>query len=411
MQNNEKEPKVKILRTRVPKTVICPFCGMRQPFRKETGYWRTIKDMNLDEPVLLKIQMVCAKCLNPVCKKGSFSLPVSGIEKYARATIRLKKESVATIIEDNSTLPRAGKRLSRSFNTTGSKSSIDRWKHREADKYDIKDIIARLDFSGVLSLDEYWPRRSSTPDFISGDGLKCRILYAENVPERSYKYVKAHLEKIKELGINPWLIIFDTWKPFPGAAREVFPNILIQIDYFHIMKVVHWHLRNALAEYRKMLKEQENSLHKVLWKNRKLILKNLDEQTQEQRIETRFTLSLFKGTVVEDIITFKEWIRDIFLCSRDKQDALNRRNRLYADKWHLKNRHFRFIMKYLMSHVFNYMTTYLEHPGVPRSGNSENLISVWRQMESVRYGFKSNKGALDHLKLYQISKYLEGKFP
>jgi len=45
-----------------------------------------------------------------------------------------------------------------------------------------------------------------------------------------------------------------------------------------------------------MLKEQENSLHKVLWKNRKLILKNLDERTQEQRIET--------------------WFRDISLCSK-----------------------------------------------------------------------------------------------
>jgi len=55
------------------------------------------------------------------------------------------------------------------------------------------------------------------------------------------------------------------------------------------------------------------------------------------------------------------------------------------------------------------MTTYLDHPQIPKTTNSENIIRTWRQMEKVRYGFKTEKGRLNHLKLYQIYKYLNGK--
>jgi hypothetical protein len=78
----------------------------------------------------------------------------------------LKSEAVASLIDDNSTTPRTARRLNRSFNTTGSKSShqypadIDRRKHQEADKYNIKEIIQKLDFSGMLCVDEYKPSRA-----------------------------------------------------------------------------------------------------------------------------------------------------------------------------------------------------------------------------------------------------------
>jgi hypothetical protein len=64
-------------------------------------------------------------------------------------------------------------------------------------------------------------------------------------------------------------------------------------------------------------------------------------------------------------------------------------------------------MDFLMSSKFNLMLTYLEDPHVPRSGHSESLINVWRQMEAVRRGFKSYQGRLNHLKLFQITHYLK----
>ncbi|MDI6840549.1 MAG: hypothetical protein QMD71_06865 [bacterium] len=62
-----KEPKIKILKARIPKTCVCPNCGVKQLFKSGDVYWKIVKDINLDEPVLLKVQIVRAKCLNPNC--------------------------------------------------------------------------------------------------------------------------------------------------------------------------------------------------------------------------------------------------------------------------------------------------------------------------------------------------------
>lgn len=47
------------------------------------------------------------------------------------------------------------------LNTSGSKSSIERWKQKKAEKYSFREIIAKLGFSGVLRIDEYKPNCDS----------------------------------------------------------------------------------------------------------------------------------------------------------------------------------------------------------------------------------------------------------
>lgn len=401
--------KIKIVKPRIPKKVICPNCGMKQKFRKKKEHWKMVKDVDVNATVLLRVRMVYAKCLNPDCDAGSFSLPIAGIEKRAKATNRLKSEAVATLIDDNSTTPRTSRRLSRCFNTTGSKSSIDRWKHQEADKYDIKEIIGKLSFSGMLCVDEYKPSRAKTYDLIDSDAKTGRILYVAPIDYLGRGFIKEHFLKLKSLGINPQVIIFDMRKVFPNAAGKAFPGVLIQHDYFHVMKTIHWHLRNAMADERQKLKEK-GFYTQDLWECRWVILKNLENWTSQDHKIMQRLLSIYSGTAVEDILVIKEQIRDIFLKSQDKKEAYLRRDELCNNQVFKQNKHFAKIFEFLSTPYFEYMVNFLDYPEVPRSGNSENVIRVWRQMEKVRYGFKTAKGRLDHLKLYQISRYLKGNF-
>lgn len=152
--------RIRVVKFKIPRYVCCPFCGKKQPFKKKKEHYKLVKDLNLDQALLLKVRVVYAKCLNPACAHKNFRLPTPGFEKYQRATRRLSDEAISGIIEDNSTCPRIAKRLNRTFNTTGSKSTIDCWKHAEADKLDIKDIISKLNFSGILCIDEYKPKRA-----------------------------------------------------------------------------------------------------------------------------------------------------------------------------------------------------------------------------------------------------------
>ena len=398
--------RIKIIKTRIPKTCVCPHCGLKHAFKLNRRYFKTVKDVSLDEPLLLKVRVLSAKCRNPGCSKRCFNLPVAGIEKYQRATKRLVSEAISGIIQDNSTCPRISKKLNRTFNTTGSTATIDRWKHAEADKLDFKDIISKLNFSGILCIDEYKPRRSQGYDLIDSDSKTARILYLEKAYGLGRGIVKEHFETVKALGINPWAIIFDMRACFPKAAKTVFgKDIIIQHDYFHVMKTIHYHLNRAMAEYRKILQAMEiNTLD--IWFARWIILKNMERWSGKERLIIENLMHRYKGTTIEDILILKQKIRNIFLQSKSQAEAYQKRDELTAENWQIKNSHFANIIKFLNTPYFKYMTTFLDHPEIPRSGNSENVIRTWRQMEKVRYGFKSDKGRIDHLKLYQVSKYL-----
>jgi transposase len=400
--------KIKNIKSRIPKRCACPSCGLKQKTKINKIYYKRVKDINIDEEVILNVRMVNVKCSNSTCQRRTFNLPVEGISSLQRSTDRLRSEAIATVVSDNSTLPRTEARLTRSFNTTGSKSTIQRWIEKEADRHQFKDIIPKLGFSGILCIDEYWPRRSKTCDLISSDRNSYRILYIENIPHHYYEYAENHFKQLKGFGINPRAIIFDMWQPYPHTAEKVFPDALIQYDYFHVIKRVLFHIRRCLGHYMQDLKEQnKNELYKILWHNRFNIIKNSEGRTHEQNSWIQYINNRFKNTIVPEILIFKEKVRDIFINSESKQDALNKRNKLIEENWRKKDRHFGYVMKYLASdYQFNYMTTYLEHPEVPRAGNSETIVSIWRQMEAPRYGFKSNKGRQDHLKLYQLTKYL-----
>ena len=167
-------PDIQVVEPRVPRYVICAHCKQKQSFVKQKEHWRTIKAPHLEHPVLLRVRMIYAKCRNPDCPHQSFALPIPGIERYQRATRPLVSEAVAGVVQDNSTLRRIAKRLSRSFNLTGSKSTLDRWKKRLASKYDFPEILSQLQFSGALSIDEYMPRGRDRYEQIAGDALQIR---------------------------------------------------------------------------------------------------------------------------------------------------------------------------------------------------------------------------------------------
>ena len=66
------EPKIRIVRTRIPKTCVCPFCKQKQRFKLNGKYFKIVKDMNFKESIKLKVEVLRAKCLNPACGKKIF---------------------------------------------------------------------------------------------------------------------------------------------------------------------------------------------------------------------------------------------------------------------------------------------------------------------------------------------------
>lgn len=415
MQDGLKELNIKTIKFRSPKWIICPTCGVRQIFKKHKHHYKYVKDLDLNKAKLLKAQVVYAKCMNRDCKTTCFRLEDKKFKSYQRATDKLKQEAIAGLIDDNSTLLRISQRLIRSFNTTGSKSTIDRWKHEAADNISFKDIIKKLRFSGILSIDEYKPKRAKTYDLIASDAKKDKILYLESIPHfYSAKFIKGfgrgHIEqflvKLRGLGVKPYAMIFDLATVFPKQARKVYPNVLIQFDYFHVIQEVQRLIRNAIIKFRAELKDLGLEEHKSeLWLHKWRLLKNMDNWTSKDHRIIEELIAYYQGTIIEKALIFKEQLRDIFDNSKSRLEAYHKRYLLAQEVYWQDSYHLSEIMKFIQSWKFEYMITYLSHPKIPRSGNSERCIRQFRQMEKVRYGLTA-QGRQNHLKLYQISKYL-----
>ncbi|OPX30797.1 MAG: hypothetical protein B1H08_00615 [Candidatus Omnitrophica bacterium 4484_171] len=58
---------------REPKKCICPGCGLKQRFKSNGRYFKTIKDLSMDKPLKLKAEVLRAKCLNQACSLKSFT--------------------------------------------------------------------------------------------------------------------------------------------------------------------------------------------------------------------------------------------------------------------------------------------------------------------------------------------------
>lgn len=405
---------IKIITAKIPKRCICPDCGTEQPFRKDHEHWKKAKDLNLNRPTILTVQRISAKCLNPSCKRRSFVLPMPEIRRYQRTTERVREEAIDKNILDNIPYKKTAKSLAR-LNTTGSKSSIDRWKQKEAEKYNFKDIIAKLNFSGILSIDEYKPRKARHYDLIAGDALKCHILYLESIPfssPRAGTIGRGSIEEfclnLRDLGIKPWAIIFDLLAVYPKQVSKVWPGIVIQFDYFHVMQKIHKYLKEMLINFRRSLKGEEWQFHREeLWENRWRLLKNMDKWSVKDHEIISELIQIYAGTPVERVLIFKEQLFQIFDMNQSQEESYERRDKLFQERWWRDSWHLQKIMKFLMSPKFKYMITYLQNKRIPHSGNIENMIKIWRDMERPRFGFKTEKGRQNHLKLYQLRHYIK----
>lgn len=404
---------VKVIEPRISRQVQCPGCGIWQPFKKAKEHWRTVKAPSLTQPVLLRVRMIYSKCRNPRCARRSFALPVPGIERYQRATTTLIQEGVAGLIEDNATLQRVANRLARRLHTTGSKSALARWKHHRARQHAFPELLARLDFSGALCLDEFMPRRGGRYEQLAGDAKTVRILYLEPVPEFYGRGVtEAFCRQLDRWGIRPYCVIFDLLTTFPRVVAKVWPQAYQQFDHFHVMQWLWLYLRNALIQFRKSLQGQRWELHREeLWEMKWGLLKHMDRWGPKEHLLIPEMMEIYADTVVEKVLLFKEALWDLFDASRSKPEAYAKRDALAQEAWWRPSWHLSKCMEFLLGAKFDHMVTYLEHPDVPRCGQSETLINVWRQMEAVRRGFRSAGGRLDHLKLFQVTHYLNEHNP
>jgi len=100
-----------------------------------------------------------------------------------------------------------------------------------------------------------------------------------------------------------------------------------------------------MAEYRRILKEQGIDTLDI-WFARWIILKNMERWTFKECRIIEGLLARCQGTTIEHILIFKQKIRDIFLTSKNQQEAYLKRDDLIQENWQSKNQHFANIISF-----------------------------------------------------------------
>ncbi len=295
------------------------------------------------------------------------------------------------------------------------RATLHRWKQSAVDYIPHQTIIQQLDFSGVLSVDEFRPKRSKTFDLFATDRIKGRILFLDETPDRyaiSGTSATRFFQQVQAFSITPSAIIADMAGGIAKGARTVFPQARYQYDYFHVSRAIHEKLRQEIRlVWWRLQQERRTDEAALLWDAQWALLRNEESWTPRDEERWDAVTHRFPGTIIARLPAFKQELRDIFDRSRTMVEAFQRRAAWIAH-WQSSlttTKHLPKIVALLTSPLFPAMVTYLDHPWIPRTTNAETLIRTYRKMEKARYGFGSLRGRQNHLKLYQLKHYLAQK--
>lgn len=296
------------------------------------------------------------------------------------------------------------------------RATLHDWKQSAVAHIPYRTIIQELGFSGILSVDEFRPKRSDVFNLFATDRIKGRILFLDETEDRyaiSSASATKFFQQLRDISIVPRAIIADMAGGIAKGARTVFPDALYQYDYFHVMKSIHEKLRAEIRFFWWLLQQEKRADDAaLLWDAQWALLRNWERWDERDEERWQAVTHHFPGTIIARLPAFKQELRDIFDKSRNTMEAFRRRDQWIAH-WQSSlttAKHLKKIVVLLTSSLFPQMITHLDHPWIPRTTNAETLIRTYRKMEKARYGFGSLVGRQNHLKLYQLKHYLAQNF-
>lgn len=170
----------------------------------------------------------------------------------------------------------------------------------------------------VLGIDEVHLQKSYIGVFVDvSKSNGNRII--ELTQNRSKETVKALLRRLKHPE-RLQCVTMDMWRPYRDAVYEVFPDIPVVIDRFHIMKELIKCLDSIRAKISKNIQDDtKGTKRKSLKRNRFLILSSDQNLSQKQAKLRDDLLNEFPAFTVPYYL--KEAFRDIYEVSQSRREA------------------------------------------------------------------------------------------
>jgi len=206
----------------------CPECGGAT--ERVRWYHSHAWDAHLEHATLLEIYREIRRC-KARCGASCFAPELEFVEPDGRYTKRVKRIAVASVVEDGMVVERVPERMRRDFHLPHlSVPTVHTWVHQAAGCVPPEGEYTRWvveRFSGVIGLDEvvmhdaHGKKQYLT---VAVDALNHRTVVFDLLDARDHEAVVKFLNKLKDMGIRPEVVITDMWKSYAGAIAEVFPE-------------------------------------------------------------------------------------------------------------------------------------------------------------------------------------------
>ncbi len=378
----------------------------------------TVQELGLPgQQVRYRVKVVRVLYVNNAGEEKTFTLDVPGVRIKLKMTEAVVEKALYFMIDRNQSLSETKQLLGDIYGVKTSVPALHRLKMAEADKLPHQgEIIRALNAHRkitALHIDEYKAKGTRGWELVIRDEHS-RLLVSLYLHKRSEKKLKVVLRWLRMLGIQAEVCYVDGWAPYLTAIPAIYPQAVIQYDYFHIIQNIWRHLYRAFTAYRKAFKKAKtekqqqalrDKMHKKLWKHRYLLFTHEANLSDEDKAVLEELLAEHKDTILEQIVAFTQRIWNLFNNSPTKLSANLKRFDLIAEGWGLLSKHFAKVIDFL-NRYFTQMIAYIGDERVQRHSLAETTVRMVRRIERVRQGFKSARGRAAHFKLWQYRRYL-----
>jgi transposase-like protein len=382
----------------------CPDCG--GPTKCKRSYYIHPQDIDLEQPTILQVYREVRACCDASCE-GRIAPELDFVEKGGRFTKRAKQKAIASVTEDGMPLERVPQRMWRDFHARVAKSTVYEWVHAEANadlgEAEYTQWVATR-FSGVVGIDEVHLHDENGKKqylVVAVDPINDRTILFDLVDSRDSDALKGFLEQLKEMEVDPLVVITDMWKAYHRALLDVFPAAEHQLCVFHVIQAVMKHTHKALLTYRRGLPketEAQQAGRKELWDGRYLLLKANHKLRDQQHKRLEKILDAHEDTVLPDAYACKEAILALFRESEDKDTARTRRDAIlaqFAAVPELKK-----VLNVIRGDHFEQMIVYLDYENLDKTNNNaERENRVYQKGEKVRYRARKTHTRLNYVRL------------
>jgi transposase-like protein len=265
-------------------------------------------------------------------------------------------------------------------------------------------------FSSVLCIDEV--RDGPRVILYATDPLSDFTVHFAVNEANDQEHMDAFLQEIKEVGINPRVVITDGSPLYKDALQEVWEDVEHQLCIFHVIKEVNKLVLDALRAIKNRIKRQGNKGRKkkrgrptkgtrkrrqsrkgrtrkeqaaFLWKNQHLIVKKKESMSKEEKETLQEMTQIAKE--IKTLRRFNEEFYRLFERGITQRQARYRRTRMVNNPDYQGNPFLARALKKLRRDQFEKMIVFLRHGEEAQrtSNHVERNNRSFRMLQKTRY--------------------------